>query len=82
MAGLTVLAVAPSVSLHLGGETLGTGARASFADTISGADLAVRTRGGVPPVPGAVFHVAAGPEADRIAPRRPGAARGRGDAPR
>ncbi|MFD0857830.1 ABC transporter permease [Roseovarius aquimarinus] len=44
--GMTVLAVALSVGLFLGVEKLRTGARASFADTISGTDLIVGARSG------------------------------------
>ena len=43
---LTVLAVAASVALLLGVEKVRTGARASFADTICGADLIVGARAG------------------------------------
>lgn len=44
--GLTVLAIALSVALFLGVEKVRTGARASFADTISGTDLIVGARSG------------------------------------
>ncbi|SLN27034.1 FtsX-like permease family protein [Falsiruegeria litorea R37] len=44
--GLTVFAVAMSVALYLGVEKLRTGARDSFADTISGTDLIVGARSG------------------------------------
>ncbi|MEM7523754.1 MAG: ABC transporter permease [Pseudomonadota bacterium] len=43
---LTVLAIAFSVALFLGVEKLRTGAKASFADTISGTDLIVGARSG------------------------------------
>ena len=43
---LTVLAIALSVALFLGVEKLRTGAKASFADTISGTDLIVGARSG------------------------------------
>ncbi|WP_370049914.1 MULTISPECIES: ABC transporter permease [Salipiger] len=43
---LTVLAIALSVALFLGVEKVRTGARASFADTISGTDLIVGARSG------------------------------------
>jgi putative ABC transport system permease protein len=43
---LTVLAIAFSVMLLLGVERVRTGARASFADTISGTDLIVGARSG------------------------------------
>ena len=43
---LTVLAVALSVMLLLGTDKVRSGARASFADTISGTDLIVGARGG------------------------------------
>lgn len=43
---LTVFAVALSVALFLGVEKVRTGARASFADTISGTDLIVGARSG------------------------------------
>ena len=43
---LTVLAVAASVALYLGVEKLRTGARESFADTISGTDLIMGARAG------------------------------------
>lgn len=45
-ATLTVLAIACSVGLFLGVEKVRTGARASFADTISGTDLIVGARSG------------------------------------
>ena len=44
--GLTVFAVALSVALFLGVEKVRTGAKASFADTISGTDLIVGARSG------------------------------------
>ncbi|MEM9012388.1 MAG: ABC transporter permease [Pseudomonadota bacterium] len=44
--GMTVLAVALSVVLFLGVEKVRTGAKASFADTISGTDLIVGARSG------------------------------------
>ncbi|SNT72674.1 ABC transporter permease [Paracoccus seriniphilus] len=44
--GMTVLAIALSVALFLGVEKMRTGARASFADTISGTDLIVGARSG------------------------------------
>jgi len=44
--GMTVLAIALSVALFLGVEKVRTGARASFADTISGTDLIVGARSG------------------------------------
>ena len=43
---LTVLAIAVSVMLLLGVEKIRTGARQSFADTISGTDLIVGARSG------------------------------------
>lgn len=43
---LTILAIALSVALFLGVEKLRTGAKASFADTISGTDLIVGARSG------------------------------------
>lgn len=43
---MTVLAIALSVVLFLGVEKVRTGARASFADTISGTDLIVGARSG------------------------------------
>lgn len=43
---MTVLAIALSVALFLGVEKLRTGAKASFADTISGTDLIVGARSG------------------------------------
>jgi putative ABC transport system permease protein len=45
-ASLTVLAIAISVMLLLGVEKVRTGARQSFADTISGTDLVVGARSG------------------------------------
>lgn len=45
-AGLTILSIALSVALFLGVEKVRTGARASFADTISGTDLIVGARSG------------------------------------
>ncbi|MCV3271295.1 ABC transporter permease [Roseobacter sinensis] len=44
--GMTVLAIALSVVLFLGVEKVRTGAKASFADTISGTDLIVGARSG------------------------------------
>ena len=44
--GMTVLAIALSVTLFLGVEKVRTGAKASFADTISGTDLIVGARSG------------------------------------
>ena len=44
---LTILAIAFSVTLLLGVEKVRTGARQSFADTISGTDLIVGARSGV-----------------------------------
>lgn len=44
--GMTVLAISLSVALFLGVEKVRTGARASFADTISGTDLIVGARSG------------------------------------
>ena len=44
--GMTILAVALSVALFLGVEKVRTGAKASFADTISGTDLIVGARSG------------------------------------
>ena len=43
---VTVLAIALSVMLFLGVEKVRTGAKASFADTISGTDLIVGARSG------------------------------------
>ncbi|MEM6466728.1 MAG: ABC transporter permease [Pseudomonadota bacterium] len=43
---MTVLAIALSVALFLGVEKLRTGAKSSFADTISGTDLIVGARSG------------------------------------
>ncbi len=43
---MTVLSIALSVALFLGVEKVRTGARASFADTISGTDLIVGARSG------------------------------------
>ena len=43
---MTVVAIALSVTLFLGVEKLRTGAKASFADTISGTDLIVGARSG------------------------------------
>ncbi|QFU09073.1 FtsX-like permease family protein [Rhodobacteraceae bacterium THAF1] len=43
---MTILAIALSVGLFLGVEKVRTGARASFADTISGTDLIVGARSG------------------------------------
>lgn len=44
--GMTVLAIALSVMLFLGVEKIRTGAKASFADTISGTDLIIGARSG------------------------------------
>lgn len=44
--GMTILAIALSVTLFMGVEKVRTGARASFADTISGTDLIVGARSG------------------------------------
>jgi putative ABC transport system permease protein len=44
--GLTVLSIALSVALFLGVEKVRTGAKASFADTISGTDLILGARTG------------------------------------
>ena len=44
--GMTVLAIALSVALFLGVEKVRTGAKTSFADTISGTDLIVGARSG------------------------------------
>ena len=44
--GMTILAIALSVALYLGVEKVRTGAKASFADTISGTDLIVGARSG------------------------------------
>ena len=44
--GMTILAIALSVALFLGVEKVRTGARASFADTISGTDLIIGARSG------------------------------------
>lgn len=56
--GLTVFAVALSVALFLGVEKVRTGAKASFADTISGTDLIVGGRsGGVQLLLYSVFRV-------------------------
>lgn len=44
--GLTVLSIALSVALFLGVEKLRTGAKSSFADTISGTDLIMGARSG------------------------------------
>lgn len=55
---LTVLAIAVSVMLLLGVEKLRTGARASFANTISGTDLIVGARtGGVQLLLYSVFRI-------------------------
>jgi putative ABC transport system permease protein len=45
-AALTILAIAVSITLLLGVEKVRTGARQSFADTISGTDLIVGARSG------------------------------------
>ncbi|MFK7751823.1 MAG: ABC transporter permease [Sedimentitalea sp.] len=44
--GMTILAISLSVALFLGVEKVRTGAKASFADTISGTDLIVGARSG------------------------------------
>ncbi|MGH1447356.1 MAG: ABC transporter permease [Cognatishimia sp.] len=44
--GMTILAIGLSVALFLGVEKVRTGAKASFADTISGTDLIVGARSG------------------------------------
>ncbi len=44
--GMTILAIALSVALFLGVEKVRTGAKASFADTISGTNLIVGARSG------------------------------------
>ncbi|MFT5631272.1 MAG: putative ABC transport system permease protein [Gammaproteobacteria bacterium] len=44
--GMTILAIALSVALFLGVEKVRTGAKASFANTISGTDLIVGARAG------------------------------------
>ena len=44
--GMTILAIALSVALFLGVEKIRTGAKASFADTISGTNLIVGARSG------------------------------------
>ena len=44
--GMTILAIALSVALFLGVEKIRIGAKASFADTISGTDLIVGARSG------------------------------------
>ena len=44
--GMTILAIALAVALFLGVEKVRTGAKASFADTISGTDLIVGARSG------------------------------------
>ena len=44
--GMTILAIALSVALFLGVEKVRTGAKASFANTISGTDLIVGARSG------------------------------------
>lgn len=44
--GMTILAIALSVALFLGVEKIRTGAKSSFADTISGTDLIVGARSG------------------------------------
>lgn len=44
--GMTILAIALSMALFLGVEKVRTGAKASFADTISGTDLIVGARSG------------------------------------
>ena len=55
---LTVIAIAVSVALLLGVEKIRTGARSSFADTISGTDLIVGARtGGVQLLLYSVFRI-------------------------
>ena len=55
---LTVIAIAVSVALLLGVEKIRTGARASFADTISGTDLIIGARtGGVQLLLYSVFRI-------------------------
>ena len=55
---LTIFAIALSVALFLGVEKLRIGAKASFADTISGTDLIVGARsGGVQLLLYSVFRV-------------------------
>ena len=44
--GMTILAIALSVALYMGVEKVRTGAKDSFADTISGTDLIVGARSG------------------------------------
>ncbi|MEP2640724.1 ABC transporter permease [Roseobacter sp.] len=44
--GMTILAIALSVALFLGVEKIRTGAKSSFADTISGTDLIIGARSG------------------------------------
>lgn len=44
--GMTILAIALSVALFLGVEKVRTGAKSSFADTISGTDLIIGARSG------------------------------------
>lgn len=44
--GMTILAIGLSVALFLGVEKIRTGAKASFADTISGTDLIIGARSG------------------------------------
>ena len=59
--GMTVLAIALSVSLFLGVEKIRTGAKSSFADTISGTDLIVGARSGsVQLLLYSVFHIGNG----------------------
>ena len=48
--GLTVLSIALSVALFLGVEKVRNGAKASFADTISGTDLILGARSGAVPL--------------------------------
>nr|WP_247744946.1 ABC transporter permease [Shimia sp. R11_0] len=56
--GLTIFAIALSVALFLGVEKIRTGAKASFADTISGTDLIMGARsGGVQLLLYSVFRV-------------------------
>ena len=56
--GLTMFAIALSVALFLGVEKVRTGAKASFADTISGTDLIVGARtGGVQLLLYSVFRI-------------------------
>jgi putative ABC transport system permease protein len=68
-ATLTMLAIAVSVMLLLGVEKVRTGARQSFADTISGTDLIVGARSGaLNLLLYSVFRVANAPDIDWIVP--------------